>query len=61
MKAAPSTGYSATPLACKLSLKGDLRTWREGMPATVRAEIEAEGVALELLPAPVAPIDAAHL
>jgi hypothetical protein len=61
MKAAPSAGYSGTPLARKLSLKDGLRTWWEAMPATVRAEIEAEGVALELLPAPVAPVDAAHV
>ena len=61
MKAAPSAGYSGTPLARKLSLKDGLRTWWEGIPATVRAEIEAEGVALELLPEPVAPVDAAHV
>jgi hypothetical protein len=61
MKAAPSVGYSGTPLARKLSLKDGLRTWWEGMPATVRAEIEAEEIALELLPAPVAPVDAAHV
>ena len=61
MKAAPSAGYSGTPLARKLSLKHGLRTWWEGMPATVRAEIEAEDIALELLPEPVAPIDAAHV
>jgi hypothetical protein len=61
MKAAPSAGYSGTPLARKLSLKDGLRMWWEGMPATVRTEIEAEGIALELLPAPVAPVDAAHV
>ncbi|MEA1015687.1 hypothetical protein [Sphingosinicella sp. LY1275] len=48
-------------MARKLSLKDGLRTWWEGMPATVRAEIEREGFVLELLPAPVAPIDAAHV
>ena len=61
MKAAPSVGCSGTPLARKLSLKEGLRTWWEGMPATVRAEIELEGFALDLLPTPVAPIDAAHV
>jgi hypothetical protein len=61
MKAAPSAGYSGTPLARKLSLKDGLRTWWEAMPATVRAEIEDEDIALELLPAPVAPIDAGHV
>ena len=61
MKAAPSAGYSGTPLARKLSLKDGLRTWWGGMPATVRAEIEREGFALDLLSAPVGPIDAAHV
>jgi hypothetical protein len=61
MNEAPSAGYSGTPLARKLSLKDGLRTWWEGMPATVRAEIEREGFVLDLLPAPVAPIEAAHV
>lgn len=61
MNEAPSAGYSGTPLARKLSLKDGLRTWWEGMPATVRAEIEREGFVLDLLPTPVAPIEAAHV
>ena len=61
MKAAPSAGYSGTRLARKLSLKDGLRAWWEGMPATVRAEIEREGFVLDLLPTPVAPIEAAHV
>jgi hypothetical protein len=56
-----TAGYSGTPLAQKLSLKDGMRTWWEDMPAGVRAEIEASGVALNLLSAPVGPIDAAHL
>ncbi|HMJ93281.1 MAG TPA: hypothetical protein VK472_04195 [Allosphingosinicella sp.] len=56
-----SAGYSGTPLATKLSLKDGLRTWWEGMPGSVRAEIEAEGLALDLIERPEAPIDAAHL
>jgi hypothetical protein len=48
-------------LARKLSLKDGLRTWWEGMPDSVRAEIEAEGFVLNLLPAPEAPIEAAHV
>ena len=55
------TGYSGTPLANKLSLKDGLRTWWEGMPNRVRAEIEAGGFALNLLQAPVGPIEAAHV
>lgn len=53
-----STGYSGTPLAQKLSLKAGQRAWFEGMPASVMAELD--GVGLALLPAPAAPIDAAH-
>jgi hypothetical protein len=52
------SGYSGTPLAKKLSLKDGLRTHWEGMPESVRAEIEAAGVGLE--PAEER-IDAAHV
>lgn len=55
------TGYSGTPLALKLSLKDGQRVWWDGMPESVRAEIEAEGLALNLLSAAQAPIDAAHI
>jgi hypothetical protein len=54
-------GYSGTPLAKKLSLKDGLRTWWPEMPASVRLEIEAAGLALSPLSAPTAPIDAAHV
>lgn len=56
-----STGYSGTPLARKLSLKDGLRTWWDGMPDLVRAEIEGDGLVLEMLDAPEAPIEAAHI
>jgi hypothetical protein len=56
-----TAGYSGTPLAKKLSLKDGQRVWWEGMPESVRAEIEADGLALDLLLAPEPPIDAAHL
>jgi len=52
-------GYSGTPLAKKLTLKPGLRAWREGMPASVAAEIGDVG--LILLDVPEAPIDAAHV
>ncbi|WCT72698.1 hypothetical protein PQ455_13785 [Sphingomonas naphthae] len=52
-------GYSATPLAKKLSLKPGLRTWWEGMPESVAAEIGDAG--LDLLHTPDPPIDAAHI
>ena len=56
-----TAGYSGTPLAHKLSLKDGLRTWWCQMPASVRAEIEREGIALDLLATPEPPIEAAHI
>ena len=56
-----TAGYSGTPLAKKLSLKDRMRVWREGMPESVAEEIVAEGLALDILASPEAPIDAAHL
>ena len=54
-------GYSGTPLARKLSLRDGLRAWWSDMPDSVRAEIGREGLALELLRSPEAPVEAAHL
>ena len=54
-------GYSGTPLAKKLSLKDGMRVWWDGLPENVRREIVAEGPVLQLLPAPEASIDAAHI
>jgi hypothetical protein len=51
-------GYSGTPLAKKLSLKDGLRVRWEGMPESVRAEIEGAGLALEEAEER---IDAAHV
>ncbi|HYE29354.1 MAG TPA: hypothetical protein VEA61_14130 [Allosphingosinicella sp.] len=56
-----AVGYSGTPLARKLSLKDGQRVWWDGMPDEVRARIEADGLALDLLPEPRAPLDAAHV
>jgi hypothetical protein len=56
-----SSGYSATPLATKLSLKDGQRVWWENMPDSVRATIEESGLVLNLLEAPAAPIEAAHV
>ena len=56
-----AAGYSGTPLARKLSLRPGMRTWWDGMPDAVRDEIEREGLALDLLDRPEAPIDAAHV
>ena len=54
-------GYSGTPLARKLSLMDGQRVWWDGMPESVKAEIGREGLDLELLSSPEAPIDAAHI
>lgn len=54
-----TAGYSGTPLAKKLGFKPGMRTWRDGMPSSVVAEIGDTGAIL--LPAPEAPIDAAHI
>jgi hypothetical protein len=56
-----ASGYSATPLARKLSLNDGMRVWWEGMPGTVRTKIEASGLALKHRSTPVGPLDAAHL
>jgi len=56
---AAASGYSGTPLAKKLSLKDGLRVCFIGMPASVRAEIDAAGLAL--VEADDAPLDAVHL
>ena len=55
------SGYSGVPLAKKLSLKYGMRVWWERMPKSVRTEISAEGLELQPLNAPEAPIDAAHV
>ena len=56
-----TSGYSGTPLARKLSLKDGQRVWWDSMPESVRSEIEREDLALDLVPAPEAPLDAAHI
>jgi hypothetical protein len=56
-----TSGYSGTPLARKLSLKDGQRVWWDGMPESVRDEIAAEGLALDLLTTPEAPLDSAHI
>ena len=56
-----TTGYSGTPLARKLSLKDGMRVWWDGVPVSVREEVASEGLRLEQLNVPEAPIDAAHI
>ncbi|MEO9634708.1 MAG: hypothetical protein ABJF89_01350 [Parasphingorhabdus sp.] len=56
-----SQGYSGTPLAKKLSLKDGMRVWFDGMPASVRAEINAYGVTLVEELEPSEGLHAAHI
>ena len=56
-----TAGYSGTPLARKLSLKDGMRVYWDGMPDSVRAEIEREGFALQRLERPEPGIDCAHI
>ena len=56
-----TAGYSGTPLAKKLSLKDGMTVWAEGMPESVRAEIDQSGLDLSFADAPRAPIEAAHI
>lgn len=56
-----TTGYSGTPLAKKLGLRPDMRVWFQGMPESVRAEIEREAPPLELLEQPEPPVDLVHI
>jgi Protein of unknown function (DUF3052) len=56
-----ASGYSGTPLAKKLSLKDGMRVWWDGMPDSVRDEIAAQDLSLQVLDTPQAPIAAAHV
>lgn len=56
-----TAGYSSTPLADKLGFKPGMRAFIADMPESVRAEIALDSLGLELLAAPGAGIDAAHV
>lgn len=58
---AAAVGYSGTPLAKKLSLKDGMRIWFDGMPDSVRAEIDSFGLMLIEQSAPNNGMDAAHV
>jgi hypothetical protein len=58
---AGAAGYSGTPLAKKLSLKDGMRVWFDGMPESVRAEIDSFGPTLAEESAPVQGIDTVHI
>jgi hypothetical protein len=52
-------GYSGTPLGKKLSLKPGMRVWFDGMPDSVRADIDTPD--LIELDKPQPALDAAHI
>ncbi|MCW4460644.1 DUF3052 domain-containing protein [Sphingomonas sp. BT-65] len=56
-----TAGYSTTPLAEKLGFKPGMRVFIADMPGEVRALIALDALGLELLAAPGAGIDAAHV
>ena len=56
-----TAGYSTTPLADKLGFKSGMRAFIADMPAGVRTEVALDSLGLELLAAPGAGIDAAHV
>lgn len=55
------TGYSATPLAKKLSLKDGMTVWFDEMPDSVRAEIDDHGLSLFEKAVPIPGLNAAHI
>lgn len=55
------SGYSGTPLAKKLTLKDGMTVWFEGMPDSVRDEIDAFGLQLFEKVVPVEGLNAAHI
>ena len=56
-----TVGYSATPLAKKLSLKDGMRVWFDAMPDSVRAEIDDYGLTLSEEEIPSHGLNAAHI
>lgn len=58
---AGSAGYSGTPLARKLTLGPGLRVWAPGIPAAVKAEIDAAGLDIKWTARASAGLPAAHL
>ncbi len=55
------SGYSGTPLAKKLGLRPNMRAWFQGMPDSVRADIERDAPGVDLLAQPEPPVELAHI
>ncbi|MCC7131810.1 MAG: DUF3052 family protein [Gemmatimonadales bacterium] len=58
---AGSAGYSGTPLARKLTLGPGLRVWAPGIPAAVKAEVDAAGLGIKWTARASVGLPAAHL
>ena len=56
-----AAGYSGTPLAKKLGVKDGQRTWHWKMPESVLAEILEDGARPEVVAAPRAGLEMAHI
>ncbi len=56
-----TTGYSATPLVKKLTLRDGMRVWFEAMPAHVIDEIDEYALELLFVADPSDGVDAAHI
>ena len=56
-----TAGYSGTPLARKLTLKDGMCVWFDGMPDSVRDEIDEFGVDLQDQKSPDDGFDAGHV
>ena len=56
-----AAGYSGTPLVKKLGLKAGMRVWLDGMPDSVRAEIDPAAVGVIEQAKPKPGLDAAHV
>ena len=56
-----TAGYSGTPLAKKLTLKDGMCVWFDGMPDSVREEIDEAGLDLADQKSPDEGFDAGHI
>lgn len=56
-----TAGYSGTPLAQKLGFERGMRVWFHHMPDSVRAEIDAEGLNIDVQASASDGLQAAHI
>ncbi|MEP2100916.1 MAG: hypothetical protein ABJP02_14455 [Parasphingorhabdus sp.] len=61
MNTKQNAGYSGTPLAKKLTLKDGMQVWFDGMPKSVRSEIDSYGLTFQEHDAPIQGLNAAHI